>query len=184
MNEKLAQMILYVAHKLTGDRCNGKTKIHKILFFSDFDAFRLTGQSISGENYVKYEQGPFLPAVEPTVSKLANRNSANWAPANDRDEIQLELYAPHQIKTDLLSATEIGIIDSTVQRFWGQTAAAVSNRSHRLFGWLTTQNSSVIPYSSAYVGDPRPLNPDENAWALDLIGRYREWKSDKAEYCP
>jgi hypothetical protein len=30
----------------------------------------------------------------------------------------------------------------------------------------------------------RPLNADENAWALDLIGRYREWKSEKAEYCP
>src|ERR1700681_2509891 len=133
MNEKLAQMLLYVAHKLTGDRCNGKTKIHKILFFSDFEAFRLTGQSISGEDYIKYDQGPFLQAVEPTVRKLANRNVADWAPANDRDEIQLTIYAP-QIKTDLLSTVETGIIDATVQRFWGQTAAAVSNRSHRIFG--------------------------------------------------
>ena len=40
MNRKLAQMLLYVAHRLTGDRWNGKTKIHKILFFSDFEAFR------------------------------------------------------------------------------------------------------------------------------------------------
>jgi antitoxin SocA-like protein len=183
MNEKLAQMLLYVAHKLTGDECNGKTKIHKILFFSDFDAFRLTGQSISGETYIKYDQGPFLPAVDATVRKLANRNVADWAPPNDRGEIQLNIYAP-QIKADLLSVAEIATIDSTVQRFWGQTAAAVSNRSHRLFGWLTTPNGSIIPYNSAYVGDPRPLNPAENAWALDLIGRYREWKRDKAEYCP
>ena len=183
MNQKLAQMLLYVAHKLTGDQWNGKTKIHKILFFSDFDAFRQTGQSISGEDYIKYDQGPFLPAVDTTVRKLANGNIADWAQPNERGEIQLEIRAA-QIKTDLLSAAEIAIIDSTVQRFWGQTARAVSNQSHRLFGWLTTPNSKVIPYKSAYVGDPRPLNADENDWALDLIGRYREWKREKAEYCP
>ena len=44
MNEKLAQMLLYVAHRLAGDQWNGKTKIHKILFFSDFEAFRQTGK--------------------------------------------------------------------------------------------------------------------------------------------
>jgi len=183
MNEKLAQMLLYVAQKLAGDRCNGKTKIHKILFFSDFEAYRQTGQSISGENYIKYDQGPFLPAVEPTVQKMTNRNLAAWELPNDSGEIRLALRTT-AIKTNLLSEREIAIIDSTISGFWGWSAGAVSNRSHRLFGWLTTPNGQVIAYNSSYVGDPRPLNHEENAWALDLIGRYREWKREKAEYCP
>jgi len=183
MNEKLAQMLLYVAHGLAGDKWNGKTKIHKILFFSDFEAFRQTGRSISGEEYVKYDQGPFLPSVDTTVQKMANRNLASWEPPNQWGEIQL-VSRTMTPRTDLLSEQEIAIIDSTIKRFWGWTARAVSNRSHRLFGWLTTPNGQVIPYNSAYVGDPRPLDEDENAWALDLIGRYREWKREKAEYCP
>jgi Antitoxin SocA-like, Panacea domain len=183
MNRKLAQMLLYVAHGLAGDRWNGKTKIHKILFFSDFEAYRQTGRSISGENYIKFDQGPFLRAIEPTVQKMAHSNLAAWAPQNEWGEIQL---APRmaEIPTNLLSEQEMAIIDATIQRFWGWTATAVSNQSHRLFGWLTTPNGTVIPYNSAYVGDPRPLKTAENDWALDLIGRYREWKREKAEYCP
>ena len=183
MNRKLAQMLLYVAHRLKGDRWNGKTKIHKILFFSDFEAYRQTGRSISGEDYIKYDQGPFLPAIDTTVQKMSNANLAAWAPPNEWDEIQL-IPQRSEIPTDLLTDQEMQIMDSVIQRFWGWTARAVSNRSHRLFGWLTTPNGQTIPYSSAYVGDPRPLDPPEDAWALDLIGRYREWKREKAEYCP
>jgi len=183
MNEKLAQMLLYVAHKLTGDRWNGKTKIHKILFFADFDAYRRTGQSISGEDYVKYDQGPFMTAVEPTVGKMAIRNQGAWSPQNDWGEIQLVPMTP-TASTNLLSEQEIAIIDATVARFWGWTGRAVSNLSHQLFGWKTTPNGQVIPYNSVYVGAPRPLDDEQNAWALELIGQYREWKREKAEYCP
>lgn len=183
MNEKLAQMLLYVAHRLADDQWNGKTKVHKILFFSDFEAFRQTGQSISGESYVKYDQGPFLPCLETTAAKMVYRNLAAWEPPNQWGEIRLVLRTD-KIKTDLLSRQEMAIIDSTIQRFWGWTARAVSNQSHRLFGWLTTPNGGEISYNSSFVGAPRPLTEDENAWALDLIGRYREWKREKAEYCP
>lgn len=182
MNEKLAQALVYVARKLAGDPRNGRTKIHKILFNADFESYRRFGRSITGEDYIKLDRGPFLRAVEPTVRKLAQRNQAEWAPPNERGEIQLIPKA--DIGVDLLSQEEIGILDATMKRFWGWSADAVSNLSHRLFGWLTTPHGRVIPYNSAYVGDPRPLTGEEDSWALDLIGRYREWKREKAEYCP
>lgn len=183
MNRKLAQMLLYVAHRLTGDPWNGKTKIHKICFFSDFEAYRLTGRPISGEEYVKYDQGPFLPSVDVTVTKMFNANLGGWAVPNEWGEIQLIPHRP-EIVTNLLSEDELEIIDATIKRFWGWTARAVSNLSHQLFGWKTTPNGQVISYNSVYVGVPRPLDEAENAWALELIGRYREWKREKAEYCP
>lgn len=183
MNRKLAQMLLYVAHRLRGDKWNGKTKIHKIMFFSDFEAYRLAGRSISGEHYVKYDQGPFLPPMEGTVAKLTQANLGAWAPPNEWNEIQL-IPQRTEVNTDLLSEEEVAIIDATVERFWGWTARAVSNLSHRMFGWMTTRNGHVIPYNSSYVGVPRPLGDEETAWALELIGQYREWKREKAEYCP
>jgi hypothetical protein len=182
MNRKLAQMLLYVAEMVEGDPSAGKTKLHKILFFSDFEAFRKTGESISGENYVKYDQGPFLKPLDSTVNKMSNAGLAEWAPPNQRGEIRL---VP-RVKADvsLLTEQDRQILGSNVKRFWGMSASGVSNLSHRLFGWQTTPNDHEIPYNSAYVGDPRHLDSTETAWALALIGRYREWKRQRQEYCP
>jgi len=182
MNRKLAHMLLYVAEKVEGDPRAGKTKLHKILFFSDFEAFRRTGESISGEHYVKYDQGPFLKPLDSTVNKMANAGLAEWAPPNEWQETRLVPRA----KADLSILTDLDrqILSSNVKRFWGMSAGGVSNLSHRLFGWQTTPNGHEIPYNSAYVGDPRPLESTETTWALDLIGRYREWKRQRQEYCP
>ena len=182
MNEKLAQLLLYVAQKVQGDPRAGKTKLHKILFFSDFEAYRRTGKSVSGEHYVKYDQGPFLKPLDSTVSKLSNRGQASWAPPNQWNETRL--VPRGEIDVSLLTDQDRQIVDATVRRFWGLSASAVSNLSHRLFGWQTTPNGQEISYDSAYVGDPRPLSSTETAWALDLIGRYREWKRQRSEYCP
>jgi hypothetical protein len=182
MNRKLAHMLLYVAEMVEGDPRAGKTKLHKILFFSDFEAFRRTGKSISGEQYLKYERGPFLKSLDSTVNKMSNAGLATWAPPNELKEIRL---IP-RVKADasILTEVERQILNSNVKRFWGISADGVSNLSHRLFGWQTTPNGQEIPYNSAYVGDPRPLDSTETAWARDLIGRYREWKRQKQEYCP
>ena len=182
MNRKLAQMLLYVAAMVEGDPRAGKTKLHKILFFSDFEAFRRTGESISGEHYLKYERGPFLRSLDSTVSKMSNAGLAEWAAPNQWNEIRLVPRAGADVS--LLTELDSQILSSNVRRFWGISADGVSNLSHRLFGWQTTPNGKEIPYNSAYVGDPRPLNSTETAWALDLIGRYREWKRQRQEYCP
>jgi hypothetical protein len=182
MNQKLAQMLLYVASRLADDPRNGKTKLHKIMFYSDFEAFRSTGKSISGEDYVKYDRGPFLAAIEPTVKKLSAQRKAAWAPPNEYKEVKL--LPVGEVETSLLSEGERQIIEVAIKRFWGWTADAISNQSHQLFGWKTTPNNNAIPYNSAYVGEPRPLNSHETAWALNLIGRYRETKDKKAEYRP
>lgn len=182
MNQKLAHLLLYVTRKMSDDTRAGKTKLHKILFFADFEAYRRTGSSITGEYYVKFDQGPFLPTLDSTVSKMANRGDAEWAPQNQWLEIQLVPRAEPDL--DLFTGDEIAVVDETIERFRGWTATAVSNFSHRLFGWVTTRNGDEIPYSSAYVGDPRELSDDETSWACSLIDRYREWKHQKAEYCP
>lgn len=182
MNRKLAHMLLYVAEKVEGDPRAGKTKLHKILFFSDFEAFRRTGESISGEHYVKYDQGPFLKPLDSTVNKMANAGLAEWAPANQWLEVRLVPRAKADVS--LLTDLDRQILSSNVKRFWGMSASGVSNLSHRLFGWQTTPNGQEIPYNSAYVGDARPLDSTETAWALELIGKYREWKRQRQESCP
>jgi hypothetical protein len=116
------------------------------------------------------------------VNKLSNRGQAEWARPNHWNEVRL--LPKGKPNANLLTDEDRRIIDGAVKRFWGLSAATVTDISHRVFGWKTTPNGQEIPYNSAHVGDPRPLSSDETTWALDLIGRYREWKRQKAEYCP
>jgi len=57
-NEKLIQAILWFAHNT---RSLGKIKLFKLLFLLDFEHFRLTGRSVTGQEYLAWKMGP-VPA--------------------------------------------------------------------------------------------------------------------------
>jgi len=56
--EKLIQSILYFAHHT---RSLGKIKLFKLLFLLDFEHFRQTGRSVTGQEYRAWKMGP-VPA--------------------------------------------------------------------------------------------------------------------------
>src|ERR1022692_2835161 len=62
---KFRELMLYVAQRSATDPQFGKTKLNKILYFSDFLAYGLTGHAIAGATYQKLDKGPaprqFLP---------------------------------------------------------------------------------------------------------------------------
>src|SRR5262245_38797352 len=63
---KLQNLILYVAAKCAGDKHFGTVKLNKILFFSDFMAYAVTGSAITGGAYLALDAGPAprrMPAI-------------------------------------------------------------------------------------------------------------------------
>jgi len=66
--EKLAELILYVCHKSEADERFGATKLNKILFYSDFAAYRQLGQPITGADYQNLEEGPAPRKLPPIRS--------------------------------------------------------------------------------------------------------------------
>src|SRR5271154_4436671 len=58
-NEKrMIELILYIGAKCGLDEHYGVLKLNKILFFSDFQAFRTRGKPITGAEYAKLPNGP------------------------------------------------------------------------------------------------------------------------------
>jgi len=58
-NERLVQAIVYFAHHT---RSLGKVKLFKLLYLLDFEHFRQTGRSVTGQEYRAWKMGP-VPAV-------------------------------------------------------------------------------------------------------------------------
>lgn len=184
MNQKLAELILFISEQLVDDRYPGfKVKLHKILCRADFAAYRARGRSITGENYVNYDNGPFLKAIEPTVAKLRMTGVAQWAPEDQYGAIRLDAFRPSRAP-EICEEEELAWVRDAITWARDRRSQDVVLESHRWFGWITTRNNEVMPYDTAVVGDFRALDQDENTWALDLIARYRDFKRARQEYCP
>src|ERR1700733_4521543 len=63
---KFKELVLYLSQRSAGDEGFGAVKLNKLLYRSDFEAYRLLGRPITGETYIKQEFGPVaadLPIV-------------------------------------------------------------------------------------------------------------------------
>ncbi|MDH5642316.1 MAG: Panacea domain-containing protein, partial [Nitrospira sp.] len=63
--DKFKELILYVASQCEQDTYWNSTKLNKILFYSDFLAYKVNGQSITGADYFALERGPAPKALVP-----------------------------------------------------------------------------------------------------------------------
>ena len=65
--EKLINTIIYFADKV--DKC-GKVKLFKLLYFLDFEHYKLTGRSVTGLDYYAWKMGPVPVALYDEIESL------------------------------------------------------------------------------------------------------------------
>ena len=161
--EKLAELILYIAEKSSDDEGFGATKLNKILHAADFLAFAIRGEAITGVEYFHLRQGPgprrFVPVREHLVKedRLAIEECRRFGYAQHRpvalDEADLSNF----------EAREISIVDDVIRILWGKTATQVSEGSHVnniSLGWQLTGDQETIPYESVFVSAATPSEGD------------------------
>src|SRR5579884_3019205 len=64
---KFRELVLYIAGRCEALPRYGKTKLYKILFFADFEAYRRTKRPITGARYLAWEMGPVPESEERTL---------------------------------------------------------------------------------------------------------------------
>ena len=91
--EKLAELILYIAEKSSGDEGFGATKLNKILHAADFLAFAIRGEAITGVDYFHLAQGPaprrYVPVREHLIEEdrlaIEERERFGWIEPTEAD---------------------------------------------------------------------------------------------------
>lgn len=171
-SEKFRQLVLYVARKTEADPRCGRTKLNKILFYADFEAYRSLGASISGQLYQKLQFGPAPRRLLPEVEGMKRAGWCASASRSYNDYTVEKLFALQEPDLMHFSGPEIAIVDRVIDDLWELNATAVSDLSHRFPGWQAVDLGDDIPYETAFIGDPRPLSPDETLWAQDVVSEY------------
>jgi len=176
-DKKFAELLLYVASKCEQDRSYGAVKLNKILFYSDFLAYRKWGSAITHQEYRKLEHGP-VPSKLPVIQQeLIAQNALAIQERDYYGNKQKRPIALREARLDSFAAQEVALIDEVIQDLWGLSATEVSALSHAFDGWELADYKEVIPYSVIRVSTSE-LSASGKVIASSLVERARALSSN------
>ena len=151
MSDKFQELILYIAKECETDTYFGATKLNKILFYSDFLSFRETGQSISGAEYMRLDNGPVPRNLVPVRDQLISQDDLVIVYRDCLGRTQKRPVTRREPDISLFSALEIKTVDRVISKLWNKSATETSELSHKFIGWKVVENRETIPYKTAYI---------------------------------
>ena len=161
---KFRELVLYISEKSAGDPRFGAVKLNKILYFSDFEAYRRLGRSITGATYRKLSEGPAPREMLPQRSVMLDSGDISMEHRPYFAGVQQRVVTQRGPKVDLFSAEELTVVDETIEALWHMTAREASDFSHRELGWIAAASGEDIPYETAWLSsEPVPQEVEEYA---------------------
>jgi putative zinc finger/helix-turn-helix YgiT family protein len=126
-----------------------KTKLNKLLFYSDFGYFRQTGFSMTGITYRAIKLGPVPAAYDMLYNKLGEDELVSI------NQILFEngnygeaLAGLQEFDETLFTTDEIAILDKILKRFGDLRTSDVVELSHQEIAWKENQEErELISYS-------------------------------------
>ena len=144
--EKFAAIVLFFASKGTDLL---KTKLMKLLNYSDMIFYKENSVSISGLRYVHLPYGPVPEKFDVLLGKLEADKIAHI-------EVEFDgIYERHKVLPDeydfngILTNEEIAVLERVYQKFIGFGSVEISNYSHKEKGYSLTSQGEIISYSYA-----------------------------------
>ncbi len=157
---RFENLVLYIAERSRDDLGYGKVKLNKLLFRADFEAYRLLGASITGEEYKRQEYGP-VAAHLPSLLRRFEESGAltvEEIPAGEYVRLVPVVGEGHQANPAVFSDEERQIIDRALHELQTHGGRSVSKWSHEeSVGWRLTPMDRVIAYETSVIAsEPAP----------------------------
>ena len=147
--DKFCQMSLFFAEKLQPY----KTKLNKLLFYSDFAHYKKKGFSISGVTYIAMNHGPVPKCFEALFDEAINQGLLDKHIEYYKD-FEGERFFPSSdaiFNADLFSDVEMETLNTIAEKFKSVTATEISDLSHEEKAWIdNNKNRKKILYQYAY----------------------------------
>jgi hypothetical protein len=173
---RFENLVLYLASRSTDDEGYGKVKLNKLLFRADFEAFRLLGASITGEEYKRQEHGPVAAHLPSLLRRFEERGvlTVDEIPAGPYVRLVPVLGEGHAPNPEVFSKEEREIIERALDELRLHGAKSVSKWSHEeSVGWRLTETDKVIAYETSVIAsEPAPEKTLARARERLLSGRW------------
>ena len=167
---KFKELLLYAAGRCEEDPRCGSTKLNKILFFSDFYAYGLTGQPITGAEYKALERGPAPRFLLPIRQQMEENGELVLRKMERFGREQHRVLPLREPDLSMFSGAEIAIVNDVIENILPLTGKDISELTHGLRGWqIARPQEEIIPYETVFLSDDAPTKADhERAKELAL----------------
>ena len=168
--KKFCELVLYIAKRSEDDPRFGAVKLNKIMYYSDFGAYRRLGQSITGANYQKLSEGPAPRQMLWERRVLLDSGHIRMESRQYFSGVQQRVVAEREPDVGVFTTEELGIVDEAIESMRYMTARQASDFSHQEPGWILTHPGETIPYQSAWLS-PEPLTQEAEEYASVVASR-------------
>ncbi len=143
--KKLAHVISYFNENMS----LYKTKLNKLLFYSDFGYYKKTGYSITGTSYRAIPLGPVPASYDKLLNKLSDDEylTVSQEPINESGNYGDLITSSVSFDKSLFEDEEIAVLKGVSNRFKELYAKEIVELSHQEKAWQQNQESkSIISY--------------------------------------
>jgi hypothetical protein len=158
------------------DKNFGSTKVAKVLFYSDLQAYRELGEPITRAEYRRWKRGPYPPKLEAARSLLKHSERAQIAKGRGKyepDRIVPTNQQPADLQRVGITKQQVAIIDKWIEKLSKASANEVSRLSHKHPGYQIVADNQAIPYDAALLAEHPPT--DNDVKDAKRIARERGW---------
>jgi hypothetical protein len=173
MATRLPQLLHYVIWRCDPSEL-GATKLNKICWYSDLDAYRSLGRTITGATeYIRLQFGPTPRGVHNVIEQLSYEGKLAVSRQNFYGHPKTMYLSRIKPEIRAFSAEEVAIIDSVAEVICSKhSATSISRLSHDAL-WEEIELGAPIPIAAAAV-IPGEITADDVSWAERAIADFDE----------
>jgi hypothetical protein len=171
-DNKLRELILYVADLSSQDAHFGAIKLNKLLFYADFLAYQRFGHPITGQEYQALPQGPAPRHLKPVMDRMQRTGELRIERKRRFNRTQLRPMPSRLPDLSQFTKDEVDLVREMIARFWNMNATQISEESHLFLGWQLANEGETIPYSMVLIGNRKPTEREKRrALGLQKLAR-------------
>ena len=147
--KKYKNAVLFFARKIQNGTL-GKLKMMKLLYFLDFDFFEKFGRSITGDEYLRFENGP-VPHMGEKILKEMNGKEIKITKrkVGEGYNDQMHIEALTDFDVNVFEKEELLMLEEIASKWEKFTGSEMKNASHGEAPWIATKPDYVIDYNLA-----------------------------------
>lgn len=173
---KLWQLIIFFAHH-EAVKPLSKTKLFKLLYFTDVTHIQTVGEPITGVEYRRFPFGPVPTQGDLALKELQlHRLISQKRISLPNGYFMREFTALQEPDMTIFTAQEIKTIHYVIQEYGKDTASVLSWKSHQEYAWLFAEEGMPLQLAS---DKPSTKSNNKNAAAIAWVEQWYATPDDQ-----
>ena len=166
---KFVATVHYVCNKASDPSVLGAVKLNKVLWYSDVMQYMVTGEAITGEEYVKRQHGPVPRHIVQAVDRLVAERKVARGKVDYYGFVKSEYISLAEPDLSLFTPDEVARIDEAFEHVClKNTAKSISEETHGVV-WQLAGMGEVIPYATVFASAEGEVSEEDVLWASSAV---------------